>query len=113
MGPTFTGEVYITKYQSPGDGSAFVGNVTFLPGSRSYWHTHENGQVLTVLQGSGWVCDRGEEPKRIKVGDVIYCKPGTTHWHGADKETIMTHTAVGMGKTTWLEEVKEEEYPKE
>lgn len=89
-----------------------VVHVTFLPGARTHWHTHERGQVLQVIQGSGWVCDKGETPRRIRVGDTVVCPPGTHHWHGADEGSLMTHTAIGLGKTEWLEGVTDEDYNK-
>lgn len=108
---TFTGDVYMDKMAGPVDGIMCV-HVTFLPGARTYWHSHENGQVLEVKAGSGWVCDKGGVPQRIRVGDIVQCPAGTTHWHGADDGSMLTHLAVSLGKTTWLEEVTSEEYGK-
>lgn len=87
-----------------------VGNVNFAPCARTYWHYHEGGQLLRVMAGSGWVCDKGGKPQRINVGDVIWCPPGTVHWHGADDESYMVHQAVSHGKVEWYEEVGDEEY---
>lgn len=66
--------------------------------------------MLYVTSGSGWICDKGTEPRRIKAGDTIWAEPGTTHWHGADENSFMSHLALGIGKTTWLEEVKDNLY---
>ncbi|KAL7894340.1 RmlC-like cupin domain-containing protein [Trichoderma sp. SZMC 28014] len=90
--------------------SMSVANVNFAPCSRTHWHTHAGGQLLTVLAGSGWICGRGEEPVRISVGDVVWCPPGTTHWHGADDMSYMVHQAVTFGSTEWHEVVGDEEY---
>lgn len=87
-----------------------VSNVNFTPCARTHWHTHVGGQLLTVLAGSGWVCDKGSKPVRILTGDVIWCPPGTTHWHGADDGTYMVHQAVSLGGVEWGEEVQDEEY---
>lgn len=105
---TFTGNVW-SQMVIAADNSA-VANVLFTPCSRSYWHTHEGGQMLYVTVGSGWVCDKGGGPRRIKAGDVVWAEPGTTHWHGADKDSFMSHLAVGRGKTTWHEEVVDDIY---
>lgn len=87
-----------------------VVNVNFAPGARTHWHTHEKGQLLRVTAGQGWVCDHGGEPVRIGVGDVVWCPPGTRHWHGADEGHYMVHQAISFGKVEWGGEVGEEEY---
>jgi hypothetical protein len=50
-------------------------NVCFTPGARTFWHTHEKGQILTVTLGSGLICSKGEEPKyvqpRFRFVDII------------------------------------------
>lgn len=102
---TFTGTVYqqlIHQHQDDIAASAFV---TFAPSARTYWHTHEEGQLLHVTNGHGWIAEQGAEPKRIQAGDIIWAPAGTTHWHGADEGSMLTHLAVGLGETTWLEEV--------
>lgn len=106
--PTFTGDVYLDMIHA--DDNIAMANVTFTPCARSYWHTHEKGQVLRVTMGSGWICDKGGKPQRIDTGDLIYAPPGTTHWHGAGKGCAMTHLAIGIGETKWLGEVTDEEY---
>lgn len=106
---TFTGTVYMDRMAGAVNG-IMCNHVTFLPGARTFWHHHENGQVLEVKAGSGWVCDRGGIPQRIRVGDIVQCPAGTTHWHGADDGSMLMHLAVSLGTTTWLEEVSEEEY---
>jgi quercetin dioxygenase-like cupin family protein len=107
-GPTFTGDVWADPVLSDTDISIY--NVMFTPCARTHWHRHENGQVLRVLAGSGWICDKGGEPQRLHVGDMVWAPPGTTHWHGADDGSYMLHLAISHGKTEWLEEVSEEEY---
>jgi quercetin dioxygenase-like cupin family protein len=107
---TFTGEVFLEMLHM--DDKAALANVTFTPCARTYWHTHEGGQLIRVLSGAGWVCDKGMEARRIKAGDSIWAPAGTTHWHGADDGSIMTHFVVGHGKTEWHEAVTDEEYNK-
>ncbi|GMF67076.1 unnamed protein product [Aspergillus oryzae] len=104
----FTGEVYFDTLHT--DETTSMANVTFTPCARTHWHTHPGGQFLKVVAGSGWICDKGSEPRRIKMGDLIWAPPGTTHWHGADDGSIMTHFVVGLGKTIWLDPVTDEEY---
>jgi quercetin dioxygenase-like cupin family protein len=105
---TFTGEVFLDMLQV--DGQAALANVTFTPCARTHWHTHQGGQVIRVLSGSGWICDKGKQARRIKAGDTIWAPAGTTHWHGADDGSIMTHFVVGIGATDWHDAVTEEEY---
>jgi len=115
--PYFTGAVAIDPLHTHqpshdiiADFPASVSMVTFTPGAHTYWHWHERGQLLTVTKGSGWVCDRGGEPKRLKEGDVVWCPPDTTHWHGADDGSEMMHIAFSMGGVKWLEAVNDQEY---
>lgn len=109
-GSTFTGEVWADPILNKPDEGIVMLNVTFTPCARTHWHHHENGQVLEVKAGSGWICDRGGEPQRLNVGDIVWAPPGTTHWHGGGENTLMTHLAISRGKTTWLEPVADEDY---
>lgn len=87
-----------------------VNNVTFTPGGRTYWHRHEQGQLLQVFTGQGYVAGADGVPHLIKDGDTVYIEPGERHWHGGTQESYCGHTAITLGATTWLEEVSEEEY---
>jgi quercetin dioxygenase-like cupin family protein len=110
-GKWFTGDAWVdVVYSDPG--KIWIGNVTFNPCTRTNWHTHERGQLLRVVAGSGWICDRGEEAQRIKEGDMVWCPPGTDHWHGSDDGSCMTHLAIGLGLSEWLEPVTDEVYAK-
>jgi quercetin dioxygenase-like cupin family protein len=105
---TFTGGVYLEMVYT--DQQAALANVTFTPCARTHWHTHEGGQVIRVLHRTGWICDKGEEARRIVAGDVIWAPAGTTHWHGADDWSVMTHSVVGLGATEWHDAVTDAEY---
>ncbi|KAJ4029078.1 hypothetical protein NW756_006173 [Fusarium oxysporum] len=107
---TFTGEVFLDILHA--DKDAAVANVTFSPCARTYWHTHQRGQMIRVLHGSGWICDRRGEARQIKAGDTIWAPPGTTHWHGTDDGSIMTDFVVGVRATDWHEAVTDDEYNK-
>ena len=78
--------------------------VRFEPGARNYWHAHEGGQVLYVIEGAGWVQARGAAAQRIRVGDVIRTEPNEEHWHGAGPSGPLAHIVVNVGETRWLEE---------
>jgi quercetin dioxygenase-like cupin family protein len=41
---------------------------------------------------------------------VVWAPPGERHWHGGTAETIMTHLAVSLGTTGWLDEVSDADF---
>lgn len=106
---TFTGTVHADPIMPTTDGVT-INNVFFTPGARTYWHTHETGQVLTVVAGEGWVCVDGEQAQGIRVGDIVWIPEGERHWHGATATSYLLHTAVSIGKTVWEEEVTAEQF---
>lgn len=105
---TFTGEVYADPVLK--DDGVNVGNVFFAPGARTYWHSHDDGQVLHVREGAGFVCAEGGERQNLEVGDTVWAPPGEVHWHGGRHDSYMLHTAVSLGTTQWHAEVTDEEY---
>lgn len=108
-GPTFTGVVWADPVMPTSD-NVGINNVFFSPGARTFWHTHEYGQVLHVTSGRGWVCSEGSEPQEIRQGDVVWIRPGERHWHGAASDTFMVHLAISLGKPDWQEELPQPEY---
>src|SRR5688572_11588258 len=78
---TFTGQVFADPVMPTTDGVT-INNVFFAPGGRTYWHTHEQGQVLTVVAGLGWICVEGEAAQPIRTGDTVWIPKGEKHWHG-------------------------------
>jgi quercetin dioxygenase-like cupin family protein len=112
----FTGSVRIDPLFSAHAPSRGAGaSVTFEPGARTAWHTHPLGQTLIVTSGVGWT-QCGDGPvEEIRAGDVVWCPPGTKHWHGATPTTAMTHIAIqehdGDGNVvSWMEHVSDEQY---
>src|SRR3989441_13340957 len=57
--------------------------VRFEPGARNYWHSHEGGQGLYVIDGAGWVQVRGGAPQRIWEGDAVRAEPAEEAQDGA------------------------------
>jgi len=116
-GTTFTGTVWV-NYLIPNDSTfnCAVGHVTFEAGARSFWHTHQAGQFLLVTAGQGYIQERGKPVQLIQKGDVVICKAGVEHWHGATPGSSMTHIAINPntenGLVTWLKPVTDAEYPK-
>ena len=107
---TFTGLVLNDAVMPTTDG-VMINNVVFTPGARTYWHTHEIGQVLVVLAGRGWVCVDGGTPEPLEAGDTVWIPKDEKHWHGAAADSYMIHTAISIGKTRWMEEVADTQYP--
>ncbi|ARE41214.1 4-carboxymuconolactone decarboxylase [Rhodovulum sp. P5] len=111
---TFTGTVYVAPVFGPDMASVNAGEVTFLPGARSAWHTHPGGQKLIVTAGTGWVQERGQPRQVMQTGDVVWCPPGVEHWHGATDTTAVTHYAiqevVDGSAVTWGALVTDAEY---
>lgn len=108
---TFSGQVMADPIMPTTDGVT-INNVFFTPGARTYWHTHEVGQILTVVAGKGWVCVDGEQAQPLRTGDTVWIPKGERHWHGAAADSYLLHTAVSIGKTQWEEEVADSDYAK-
>ena len=105
---TFSGDVFAHPVLTePG---VKIAAVLFTPCSRTYWHHHEHGQILYVTAGTGRVCARGEPPRIIRAGDVVWTPPGEVHWHGADPNSFMSHLAISLGATDWADEVIDADY---
>ncbi|MDR2954072.1 MAG: cupin domain-containing protein [Prevotella sp.] len=112
----FTGEVYVQGLVSPDEmeGLYSVGQVTFEPDGKTYWHTHPIGQVLLVTEGKGWYQERGKPAQPLIPGSVVTIPKDVEHWHGAAKDSKMVHIAISNIKdnsaVTWLAPVTDEEY---
>ncbi|WP_331234019.1 cupin domain-containing protein [Natronorarus salvus] len=66
--------------------------VTFRPGERTKFHTHDGIQLLYVTEGTGVVGNR-EEERTVTEGDLILFPPGEEHWHGNrdDADSSFSH----------------------
>jgi quercetin dioxygenase-like cupin family protein len=89
-------------YDRP-DGSVLL--VSFPAGVHSNWHRHPGGQFLFITDGHGRVGTRDGQVAEVSAGDLVHAPPGEEHWHGAAEQTGVTHLAVNLGSTEWLEEV--------
>lgn len=111
----FNGGVWVNRYVSPADSlDCIVALVTFEQGVRTNWHTHPGGQILMVVEGTGFYQEKGKPRQTIHKGDVVKCPPGVTHWHGASPDGEFAHLVVApdaeKGEVTWVQKVTEEEY---
>lgn len=107
---TFTGTVWADPVFAERQPARSVNTVCFAPGARTYWHSHDEGQILVVTHGSGLVGTREGTTAALAAGDVVYVPPGEEHWHGAGADTMLIHLAVSLGETQWRDEVAEEFY---
>ncbi len=93
-------------------------NVTFEPGCRNHWHIHHaeegGGQILLVTDGRGWYQEWGKEAQELCAGDCVAIPANVKHWHGAAKDSWMSHVAFEASgtnmSTEWCEPVSEEAY---
>ncbi|MBF7683517.1 cupin domain-containing protein [Acinetobacter sp. B5B] len=85
-----------------------ISNITFSPSSRTKWHYHHSGEILLITGGSGWHQEEGQPAKHIKEGDVINIEAGTKHWHGATKNTWLSHVAITVPAENTTTDVCEE-----
>jgi len=109
----FTGLAMLDALLADGDGdqaTVRVNNVVFGPGGRTYWHSHTDGQTLLVSSGHGMVATRDGHRHDLHAGDLVWAPPGEEHWHGAAPDAFMSHTAISLGVTNWLEEVSADDY---
>ena len=111
----FTGTAWLNMLVPQDEtGSYAVGNVVFEPGCRNNWHTHPAGQILLVIDGKGYYQERDKPARLITKGDVVVIPSGVEHWHGASKDSSLTHIAItnntDKGAVNWLKPVTDEEY---
>jgi quercetin dioxygenase-like cupin family protein len=84
---------------------------SFEPGARTFWHSHDNGQLLLVEDGRMRTQKKGGAIKELGKGDSDYTGPNVVHWHGAVPGQALVQINVGFGgQTKWLEQVTDAEY---
>jgi 4-carboxymuconolactone decarboxylase len=111
----FTGTVRVQPlFDTTAMTRAYGASVSFDPGARTAWHTHQRGQLLIVTEGVGRVQLWGGAVEEIRPGDVVRIPPGAKHWHGASPTAAMTHIAIVEhldGRSTdWMEKVSDAQY---
>lgn len=111
----FTGQSYLNMLSLE---QAIVGNVTFEPGCRNWWHIHRaksgGGQMLLVTAGRGYYQEWDKEARELHPGDIVNIPSGVKHWHGAAPDSWFAHLAIEVpGEETsneWCEPVTDDEY---
>ena len=94
--PNFTKPVYLGKaVTAPNEaGSPDYTYVFFPKGVYNKWHMHGEGQILIATDGIGQHQMQNGELQIMLPGDVAYCPPGETHWHGAAPNSSFGHLAI-------------------
>jgi len=113
----FIGQSYLNMISTE---QVVIGNVTFEPKCRNYWHIHHadkgGGQMLLVMAGEGWYQEWGKPAIKLQAGDVVHIPAQVKHWHGATQNSWFQHLAIEVPgencKTEWCEPVLDEEYEK-
>ena len=113
----FIGDSFLNPLTQPG-APIPMSNVTFEPGCRNNWHIHHassgGGQVIICTAGSGWYQEEGKAPQKLTPGTIVEIPANVKHWHGAAKDSWMSHIAFEIpGENTsneWLEPVHNELY---
>jgi mannose-6-phosphate isomerase-like protein (cupin superfamily) len=83
----------------------------FDAGARTYWHSHDRGQLLMVEQGRMRTQKRGQPMKELGVGESDYTAPDVAHWHGATPDRPLVQINIGFGGgAKWFNEVTADEY---
>jgi quercetin dioxygenase-like cupin family protein len=82
----------------------------FPKGSRSYWHTHTNGQLLMIEEGEGRTQVRGQNVQAMKPGQPWWTAAGVEHWHGASPDQDALQLTIYEGTVKWLEAVTDAQY---
>ena len=75
------------------------GLVNFGWGARTKLHTHSSDQILVITSGVGIVATENEE-REVSSGDIAFIPMGEKHWHGAKKESYMSHISITIKGST-------------
>jgi quercetin dioxygenase-like cupin family protein len=87
-----------------------VSGTMFRPGSHTFWHSHDDGQILIIGAGRGMVATRGGDVHEVTAGDYVYAPPGEEHWHGAAPDCFVSYTSISLGTTRIADELEREDY---
>lgn len=69
---------------------------------------------MLCTDGVSWYQEENKEPRKFYPGDVVYIAPEVKHWHGASKDSWLSHIAIEIPNTKneWWEPIFDEEYDK-
>ena len=101
--PAFTGPADLETLALFDISPSRTSSVKFEDGAVTNWHSHEGGQVIYVVSGSGRYCERGGTEKPLVAGQHVIAAGGVDHYHGAAEGAALHHITVSAGETTWKE----------
>jgi quercetin dioxygenase-like cupin family protein len=90
------GEVRRTRQNllPEGESKFFTSSVVnFERGATTGWHRHSSDQILVITGGNGIVANEQQQVE-VAVGDVVQILAGENHWHGATKDSYMSHITI-------------------
>jgi quercetin dioxygenase-like cupin family protein len=107
---TFVLPATLQRLLGRADGEAVrLYRVSFQEGARTFWHTHDDIQVLYGLTGRCVVANRQGVVTVLEAGDVVVVAPDEEHWHGAAPGGPGEHLAINLGvHTEWLDSSTDE-----
>lgn len=112
--PNFTGEVWLAPLTEKKELNLPMANVTFEPGCRNNWHSHNAGQILIATAGIGYYQEKGQPARRLFPGDIVEIAPGVEHWHGAAPNSWFAHIAITTNPqnnaAVWISPVSDDQY---
>src|SRR5260221_13208927 len=90
----FDGEVKTLQLVGPNESNEVeLLAVYFSAGARTRPHTHEQDQILQIIEGQGIVATETEK-LLVAAGDVVTIPAGTWHWHGGTRDAAIWHLPV-------------------
>jgi quercetin dioxygenase-like cupin family protein len=97
-----------TSSARPDPAQLQVNRVQRDAGGRSFWHTHQQGQVFYSEEGRCVLQERGGRVVEVKKGDEpVFTPSNVEHWHGAAPDEACVYVAVGCctdNYVKWLDE---------
>jgi len=77
--------------------------VSYSPGAKLRWHSHNFEQLIYVTEGKGVLATRTKEYV-VTPGMLVVIPAGEFHYHGASEDSSFTHIAFYTGKSEILPE---------
>lgn len=74
--------------------------LVFPHGAYSAWHSHKSGEVLIATDGIGLNQAEGGKLEVLLPGDVVYTKPGVSHWVGSAPWSSFAGIVIHPGSDT-------------
>jgi quercetin dioxygenase-like cupin family protein len=79
-------------------GGYSIAIVTFSPGAKLKWHTHDSEQIIYVTEGKGMLATQKDQYV-VTPGMIVVIPAGEVHYHGATEDSSFTHIAFYTGKS--------------